>query len=94
MQVSLLKHKRCRILVKNYRDRGSIMKLASIITISLLVFWVLITILDMWFDIMSWDVFIKFSITLALLGVVALIIAIAKREYIDEKNLKKDKYID
>ena len=70
------------------------MKLASIITISLLVFWVLITILDMWFDIMSWDVFIKFSITLALLGVVALIIAIAKREYIDEKNLKKDKYID
>ena len=70
------------------------MKLASIITIGLLVIWVSMAILDMWFDIVSWDVFIKLTITLGLLAVVALIIAIAKREYVDEKELKKDKYID
>lgn len=70
------------------------MKLASIITIGILVTWVVLAILDMWFDIMSWAVFIKLTVTLGLLAVVALIIAIAKREYIDEKDLKKDKYID
>ena len=70
------------------------MKLASIITVSLLVIWVLLAILDMWFDIMSWEVFIKLTITLGLLAVVALVIAIAKREYVDEKKLKDDKYID
>ena len=64
------------------------MKLASIITVSLLVIWVLLAILDMWFDIMSWEVFIKLTITLGLLAVVALVIAIAKREYVDEKKLK------
>jgi len=70
------------------------MKLASIITVSLLVIWVLLAILDMWFDIMSWEVFIKLTITLGLLAIVALVIAIAKREYVDEKKLKNDKYID
>ena len=70
------------------------MKWASIICLSLLVLWVLIAILDMWVDIMPWSVFIKLTITLGLLAVVALGISLAKREYIDEKNLKKDKYID
>lgn len=70
------------------------MKLASIITIGILVTWVILAILDMWFDIMPWAVFIKLTITLGLLAVVTLIIAIAKREYVDEKELKKDKYID
>ncbi len=33
------------------------MKYASIICIALLVFWVLIAILDMWFDVISWGGF-------------------------------------
>lgn len=70
------------------------MKLASIITLGLLVAWVLLAIVDMWFDVVSWAVFIKLTITLALLAVVALVIAIAKREYVDDEKLKKDKYID
>jgi len=70
------------------------MKFASISTIVLLVAWVLLAIIDMWFDIISWPVFIKLTLTLALLGVVVLVIALVKREYIDDKSLKKDKYID
>ena len=70
------------------------MKLASIISLGLLVFWVLIAIVDMWFNIISWATFIKLTVTLGLLAVVAIGIALAKREYVDEKQMKKDKYID
>jgi len=70
------------------------MKWASIVCIGLLVLWVLIAIIDMWFDVISWGFFIKLTITLGLLAIVALAISLAKREYIDEKQLKKDKYID
>jgi hypothetical protein len=70
------------------------MKYASIISISLLIFWVLVAILDMWFDVVSWAVFIKLTITLGLLMVLALAVALIKREYVDDKKLRKDKYID
>lgn len=70
------------------------MKLASIFCIGILVLWVLLAIFDMWFNIMPWEVFIKITITFGLLIVVALGVALAKREYIDEKEMKKDKYID
>ena len=70
------------------------MKYASIICIALLVFWVLIAILDMWFDVISWAVFIKLTITMVLLMVVALAIALVRREYVEESQLRKDKYLD
>ncbi|MFT7528351.1 MAG: hypothetical protein ACI9LY_003512 [Arenicella sp.] len=70
------------------------MKIASIFTITLLVAWVAMAIVDLWFDIVPWAIFMKVSITLGLLAVLALGIAIAKREYIEEKQLKKGKYID
>lgn len=70
------------------------MKMASIISLGLFVFWVLIVIVDMWFNIISWEIFVKLTVTLGLLVVVALGIALAWREYVDEKQMKKDKYID
>ena len=70
------------------------MKMASIISMSLFVLWVLFAIIDMWFDIFSWDVFVKLTVTLGLIAVVALGIALARREYMEEKQMKKDKYID
>lgn len=79
---------------QNYKDQGSAMELASIITITILVTWVLMAVLDVWFDIMPWTVFIKLTITLGLLALVVLVIAIAKKKYIDEQTLKKDKFID
>ena len=70
------------------------MKLASIITLGTLIVWALLAIVDMWFDIVSWSTFIKITLTLGLLAIVAVGVALAKREYMDEKKLKKDKYID
>ena len=56
------------------------MKIASGVSLNLFVVWVLIVIFDMWFDIISWEVFIKLTVTLGLLAVVALGIALFKRE--------------
>jgi hypothetical protein len=65
------------------------MKIASIFTITLLVAWVAMVIIDLWFDIVHWAIFMKVSITLGLLAVLALGIAIAKREHIEEKQMMK-----
>ncbi|MFT4630592.1 MAG: hypothetical protein ACI9WC_003097 [Arenicella sp.] len=70
------------------------MKTASIFTITLLVAWMAIAVLDLLLDIVPWAISIKVSINLGLLAVLALGVAIAKREYIEEKQMKKDKYID
>jgi hypothetical protein len=67
------------------------MKVASYFTITLLVTWAAMAIIDIWLDIVPWAIFIKVSITLGLLAVLALGIAIAKPEYIEERQMKKDK---
>ena len=70
------------------------MRVASIFCLTVCVLWVLMAIADMWFDIMSGEVFIKLTVTLGLIAVLVLGIALVRREYMDEKQLKKDKYID
>lgn len=70
------------------------MKFASLLCIGLLVIWTLIAIVDMWFNIIATTTFIKLTVTFGLLMVVALAIALARREYVDEQQLRKDKYLD
>lgn len=70
------------------------MKYASFICIFLLVVWVLLAILDMWFDVIGMATFIKVTVTFGLIMVLALAVALAKREYVEDQQLRKDKYID
>ena len=70
------------------------MKTASTICIALLVIWTLVAIADMWFNVISTAVFIKMTITFGLIAVVALAVALARREYVEEQQMRKDKYID
>ena len=70
------------------------MRIASIFCLIVCVLWVLLAIADMWLDIMSAEIFIKLTVTLGLIAVLVLGIALVRREYVDEKQLKKDKYID
>jgi len=48
----------------------------------------------MWFNVVSWDLFIKITITFILAVVLVVCIALVKREYMEDKQMKKDKYID
>ena len=56
------------------------MKLASMITLALFVVWVLLAIVDLWFDIVPWSLFIKITLTFGLLIVLAMVASLAKRE--------------
>lgn len=70
------------------------MKYVSIICLALLIVWVLVAIVDMWLDLISWAMFVKLTITLGLLMVVALAVALAKREYAQEQRSRKDQHLD
>jgi membrane protein implicated in regulation of membrane protease activity len=70
------------------------MRIASILSLGLFGVWVALAILDMWFDIVGWDLFLKITITFILVVVLVVCIALVKREYMEDKQMKKDKYID
>lgn len=70
------------------------MRNASIFCLSVCGLWVLLAILDMWFDVVSTETFIKLTVTLGLVAILVLVVALVRREYVDEKKLKDDKYID
>lgn len=70
------------------------MKIASILSIVLLVFWIVIAIVELWFDVFSLALFIKITATVLLLIILAVGVALIRREYVDEEKMKKDKYLD
>lgn len=65
------------------------MKLASMLSVVLLVFWVFIAIVELWFDVLSFELFIKITVTVLLLIVLAVAVALIRREYVDEKKDEK-----
>jgi len=72
----------------------NVMKIAGIIISILLASWVVLTIARVWGDVISWSNYIKVTITFGLLAIAVGIIALIIREFITEKEMKKDKYID
>ncbi len=70
------------------------MKIATIISIVLLVIWVALTITVMWTDALDSSIYIKLSITLGVVVVATILIALSMREYGTEKKLKEHNYLD
>jgi hypothetical protein len=70
------------------------MRTGAIICLSIFVLWVLIALLQLWFDLLSGEIFWKLTVTAGALFVVVLGISLVIREYIDEKKMKDDGYID
>ena len=70
------------------------MKLASIITGVVLVLYALFGLIQLWMTVVSWATFVKISITAAVIVIATLGLAILYREYIEEKSMKEDKYLD
>ena len=70
------------------------MKLTSIVSIGIIVVGVILFLLQLWFQLLPATVFIKTMITLGVVLVTIVIIALIKREYISDKELKKDKFLD
>ena len=70
------------------------MKIATIVSIVLLVLWIGLTMAMMWTDSVGADMYIKLTITMGILMVASIVIAIALREYGSEKKLKDHNYLD
>lgn len=70
------------------------MKIATIISLTLALAWVILFLLQLWGPVVAPALFIKLTITAAVLVAVVLIAALAIREYVSEKKLKDDGYID
>ncbi|TET87149.1 MAG: hypothetical protein E3J96_06060 [Sulfurovum sp.] len=70
------------------------MKLASIITGVVLVLYAIFALIQLWGTVVSWSTFIKITITAAVIVIATLGLAMLYREYIEEKSMKEDKYLD
>lgn len=70
------------------------MRTGAFICLVIFVAWVFMALLELWFDILSGEAFWKLTLTAGALFIVVLGISLVVREYIDEKKMKDDHYID
>jgi hypothetical protein len=70
------------------------MRTGAIICLAIFVIWVAIALLQLWFSLLSAEIFLKLTLTASALFVVVLGISLVVREYVEEKKMKDDGYID
>ncbi|MDD1612874.1 MAG: hypothetical protein LUQ57_06985 [Methylococcaceae bacterium] len=70
------------------------MRTGAILCLLIFVTWVFIALLQLWFDLLSGELFWKLTITAGALFVVVLGVSLVVREYVEEKKMKDDGYID
>jgi len=70
------------------------MKIATMISIVLLVIWVIMTMVMMWTDALDGSMYVKLSVTMGIVVVATILIALALKEYGSEKKLKDHNYLD
>lgn len=70
------------------------MKTGIIACLSITVAWALLFVAQLWAPLVSGEVFLKITITAGVAVVLILIITLAIREYLTEKDLKSKGFID
>jgi hypothetical protein len=70
------------------------MKIGIIACLSITIAWVFLAIAQLWFQIVSSDVFLKLSTTAGLVVVIVLVVTLAIREYLTDKEMKSKGFID
>ncbi len=70
------------------------MKIASIISGIVLAVYAIMFLVQIWMEAMSWTLFFKWTLTAAVIIVVTFGLALLYREYVEEKEMKKEKYLD
>jgi hypothetical protein len=70
------------------------MKIASIISGIVFAAYAVFLLTWLWGDGISWETFIKTSITAGVIVIVVMGLALLYREYVEEKNMKEEKYLD
>lgn len=70
------------------------MKITAIVCSGIAIVWVLLTIVQLWAEPFSYAVFFKISVSAGLLFALVLGIGLVVREYLSEKSMKENNYID
>ncbi len=70
------------------------MKIASLITGVIFALFAILLLAQMWGNVMPWEIFIKLSVTAGVIIVVTFGLALLYREYVEEKSMKDEKYLD
>ncbi|CAG0996914.1 hypothetical protein MTYP_02614 [Methylophilaceae bacterium] len=70
------------------------MKIAAIISITVIIAWALLTILQVWIEVVSGAVYLKLSMTAGIIVIVSMVIGLAVKDYLSEKKMKDDGFID
>ncbi len=70
------------------------MKVASITAILIVVAWSIMSVAQLWWHTLSVEMYWKITVTMALIGGGVIAASLIAREYLSEKKLKKDKFID
>lgn len=70
------------------------MKIGVLIGLSLFVAWAALALIQLWFQPMTAEIFIKLSISAGVVETVVLIVTLVVREYRSDKELKSKGYID
>jgi len=71
-----------------------IMKLASIISGITFALYAVFLLVWLWGDTVSWEILIKITITVAIVIVATMGLALLYREYIEEKGMEEEGYLD
>lgn len=70
------------------------MKYGVISALFISILWSVLAILQLWFSILDTDVFVKLTVTAGILLVIIVIVTLVIREYLSDKQLKKDGFLD
>ena len=70
------------------------MKVASIVSGLVFAAYMIMLLVQIWAEAMSWKLFFKWTLTAFIIIVTVYGLALLYREYIEEKTMKKDKYLD
>lgn len=70
------------------------MKYGIAICLSIVIFWGVLALLQLWFALFSADVFVKLTISAVIIAAIVLVVTLGVREYLSEKKLRQSGYID
>ena len=70
------------------------LRIASIVAIGSITLWAVLSLIQLWVDIIDESLYIKLTITMLLAGGGILIISMVRKSYTTEKKLRDNKFID
>lgn len=70
------------------------LRLAGGVVIGTIILWVIISLPQLWGNVMDEGIYLKLTVTMLLIGGGILIVSIIKKDYKTEKKLKEDNFID